>query len=150
MAHWTHVERHPIVSNKPLVSRSGMCRFALSTLLWIVAGFAWTPTVAADASTSADEARAIRECSYALWYPWYVRNQSRKPHESQAPKPEPDGPRDPVGTRCLAELAAKRSAAGQAPLDAAAIASLRGAAKAGKSAALFQAFDELKASRQQR
>jgi hypothetical protein len=118
--------------------------------LSVAATFGSTPTVASAATTPDDDARAIRACSYALWYPWYVRNQSRKPHEPQPPKPEPDGPRDPVGQRCLAELAARRQAAGQPQLDDAAITSLRGAAKAGKSAALFQAFDELKASRQLR
>jgi hypothetical protein len=104
--------------------------------------------LAADRSPAVDDAHGVRECSYALWYPWYVRNQSRKPAAPEAQKPEPDGPRDPVGAHCIGELVTKRRNAGQPEPDAAAITALRGAAKAGKAAALFQAFEELKASRQ--
>ena len=104
--------------------------------------------LAADRSPAVDDAHSVRECSYALWYPWYLWNQSRKPADPEVPKPEPDGPRDPVDAHCIGELVAKRHNAGQPAPDAGAITALRGAAKAGKAAALFQAFDEMKASRQ--
>lgn len=109
-----------------------------------------TASDAGAADEPSPDARAMRECSYALWYPWYVQAQAREPGQAEAPRPEPDGPRDPVGEKCLAQLVAQRQREGRPPISPAEIPVLRGAAKAGKSAALFQAFDELKASRQSR
>ena len=90
----------------------------------------------------------MRRCGYELWYPWYVKNQSKRPGDPELPRPEPDGPRDPVGEKCLEHLRQALRTAGRAQPGNAEILELRAAAKAGKAAALFQAFEELKASKQ--
>ena len=113
-------------------------------------------TAAVAATAQAPDASALspadfmRHCSFALWYPWYVKNQSKRPTDPEPPRPEPDGPREPVGEKCLGQLRQELLKAGRPqPIDAEVL-ELRAAAKAGKSAALFQAFEDLKASRRER
>jgi hypothetical protein len=139
----------------------GMCERSAADstgTVWVtVAGFvavmlvapvgATTQKTAASAPSSTD---FMRHCSYALWYPWYVRNQSKRATDPEPPRPEPDGPREPIGEKCLGQLRQELTKAGRPqPVDAEVV-ELRAAAKAGKSAALFQAFEELKASRRDR
>lgn len=87
------------------------------------------------------------ECSYALWYPWFAANHARNPNDAPPPKPEPDGPRDPPGEKCLAEWQAMRARTGQRAPHPDEIVGLRAAARAGKTAASFESYNALKASR---
>ena len=129
--------------------RLAVLRSLAGTAIGVVASVcvADVSTAPATADTPADFMRA---CSYRLWYPWYVANQSKPPEQPAAPRPEPDGPRDPAGERCLAQLRDGLHRSGRPLPSDAEIVELRAAAKAGKAAALYQAYDELKAARQKR